>query len=67
MQISKSRNPVLKPCLYPFLRKFLSQFLVVVEKEDDIESQKHRWSERMIENVTGGVENAIHKVHFADP
>jgi len=51
----------------PCLLKKDNDTAIVVEKEDDIEGQKHRWSERMIENVTGGVENAIHKVHFADP
>lgn len=33
-----------------------------------LKSEKHLgWSGRMVANVTGEIENVMHKVHFADP
>jgi solute carrier family 50 protein (sugar transporter) len=44
--------------------------VVPVESDDACKISKHRWSNRIVANVanvTGEIENVIHKVHLGDP
>jgi solute carrier family 50 protein (sugar transporter) len=44
--------------------------VVPVEADDTCKISKHRWSDRIVANVanvTGEIENVIHKVHLGDP
>lgn len=44
--------------------------VVPIEPDDNCKISKHRWSDRIVANVanvTGEIENVIHKVHLGDP
>uniref|UniRef100_A0AC34F9G1 Sugar transporter SWEET1 n=1 Tax=Panagrolaimus sp. ES5 TaxID=591445 RepID=A0AC34F9G1_9BILA len=44
--------------------------VVPVDENDTCKISKHRWSDRLVANVanvTGEIENVIHKVHLGDP
>ncbi|KAE9553189.1 hypothetical protein FO519_003585 [Halicephalobus sp. NKZ332] len=63
--------------LFYFLRRCGSRVkdieadaVVPVEVEGNCKISKHRWSDRIVANVTnvtGEIENVIHKVHLGDP
>uniref|UniRef100_A0A7E4UQB4 Sugar transporter SWEET1 n=1 Tax=Panagrellus redivivus TaxID=6233 RepID=A0A7E4UQB4_PANRE len=70
------RAPIIR--LYDFLGSKVSgrvqdieaDAVVQVEAEDTCKINKHRWSDRIVANVanvTGEIENVIHKVHLGDP